>query len=316
MYSEDFLKYIEAERRYSPHTVAAYRRDVADFRAFLTGVSTPAELDPSCISTEDIREWITDLSQRGSSPRTINRMVSSLRSYFKYLRSRGILEKDPMLRIKSLKTPKRLPSYIPETSAMALFGGNLPGADPGPGKNGYGYDRDELIALVFYSTGIRLAELKDIRPEDFSADLSQLRVRGKGGKERVVPVVEYTRNKLREFLVKYKGEGPCNSGGNFLFLTEDGEPLSRMEIYKTVRRLLEKAGVQGKKSPHVLRHTFATHLLNEGADLRHIQELLGHASLAATQVYTHNSIAKLKEVYAATHPRGAGKGNKPGGGEL
>ncbi|MCC8035553.1 MAG: tyrosine-type recombinase/integrase [Rikenellaceae bacterium] len=316
MYTEDFLNHIRAEKRYSPHTVAAYSRDLADFGAFLTGATLPASLDPSGITTEDVREWIADLSERGLSARTVNRMVSALRSYFKYLRLRDIVEKDPLLRIKSLKTPKRLPSYIPETSAVKLFGGNMPPRGGEPGADGFIYDRDELIALLFYSTGIRLAELKDIRAEDFGAGFSELRVRGKGGKQRVVPVIEYTQNKVREFLDRYKGKRSCNSEEKFLFLTEDGRPLPRMDIYKAVKGLLERAGVQGKKSPHVLRHTFATHLLNEGADLRHIQELLGHASLAATQVYTHNSIAKLKEVYAATHPRGQCKGNKPGKGEL
>ncbi|MCD8172016.1 MAG: tyrosine-type recombinase/integrase [Alistipes sp.] len=306
-YMENFLGYLQAEKRYSEHTVSNYRRDISDFIASLDGAAEC--FDPAKVTTDDIRDWITGLSGRGLAPSSVNRMVSALRSFYKYLRSRDIVHKDPMLRISSLRTAKKLPSYIPESVSEKLFiraGGDTAAGDDTPG---YIYDRNALITLLFYSTGIRLAELRNIKPADFSAGFSRLRVMGKGGKERVVPVVDYTRNKLRDFLVKYNGDLVCFSDDKYLFLTVDGDQMRALEIYQAVKGVLEAAGVQGKKSPHVLRHTFATHLLNEGADLRHIQELLGHASLAATQVYTHNSITRLKEVYAASHPRG-GKGGK------
>ncbi|MCD7970746.1 MAG: tyrosine-type recombinase/integrase [Alistipes sp.] len=304
---EDFLEHIKSEKRYSPNTQASYRRDLDDFTAFITGTAHGTAFDPQLVTPADIREWIADLSRRGLSPSSINRMISALRSYFKYIRSKGIVEKDPMLKITSLKTPKKLPSYIPESSAGKLFGQSSPLTDAPDAAPGYTDARNELIVLLFYSTGIRLAELNGIRLRDFSPGFADLRVLGKGGKERIVPIVEFTRNKLREFTVKYNGNPVCFSPDNYLFLTEDKKQMSRAGIYKAVKSVMESAGIQGKKSPHVLRHTFATHLLNQGADLRHIQELLGHASLAATQIYTHNSIAKLKEIYAASHPRGSKK---------
>lgn len=304
-YMENFLGYLQAERRYSEHTVSNYHRDISDFIASLDGAAD--SFDPAAVTPEDIRDWITGLSRRGLSPSSVNRMVSALRSFFKYLRSRSVVEKDPMLRINSLRTPKKLPSYIPESVSEKLFSRGAVDAADGDDTGGYIHDRNALITLFFYSTGIRLAELRNIKPGDFAAGFARVRVSGKGGKEREVPVVGYTRNKLREFIVKYNGDPVCFSNDKCLFLTVEGGQMSAVDIYHAVKGILEAAGVQGKKSPHVLRHTFATHLLNEGADLRHIQELLGHASLAATQVYTHNSIARLKEVYAASHPRGAGK---------
>ena len=160
-----------------------------------------------------------------------------------------------------------------------------------------------MIVLRFYACGLRLAELVDIDRGDFSDDFTSLRVRGKGDKERLVPVLEFLREKILHYLTLIEGQNICNSSEKALFLTHKGKRISRMTVYRVVRGELEQSGVQGKKSPHVLRHTFATHLLNGGADMREIQELLGHASLQATQVYTHNSIARLREVYAKAHPR-------------
>lgn len=302
------MNYLEAEKRYSPNTVAAYRRDIADFIAFISATAADTDFDPGLVTADDIRGWIESLSRRGLSPTSVNRMASAVRSFFNYLRSKGAVEKDPMLRIRSLRTPKKLPSYIPESVSGKLFDAKEENLDAMEGTDGYIHDRNMLVVLLFYSTGIRLAELREIKLKDFSDGFKELRVTGKGGKERVVPVLEYTRNKLLEFTVKYNNRPVCFSPDDYLFLTGDGEEMSRAEIYRSVRKVLESAGVQGKKSPHVLRHTFATHLLNEGADLRQIQELLGHASLAATQVYTHNSITALKEIYAASHPRGAKSG--------
>jgi integrase/recombinase XerC len=164
-----------------------------------------------------------------------------------------------------------------------------------------------LIIIVFYSTGIRLAELAGIRLGDFSSDFRELKIHGKGGKKRVIPIIEYTQGKVLEYIERIKSENICVSQENYLFLTHKGKPVSRTEIYRIVRAELARAGVQGKSSPHVLRHTFATHMLNDGADIREIQEMLGHSSLSATQIYTHNSISRLKKVYEEAHPRAGDK---------
>lgn len=306
---DDFIRYIEAEKRYSPHTVRAYERDVRDFVEYVCGKGeiTAQEFDPAAVASDDVRSWIVSLSGRRLGPASINRMASSLRAYFRYLRGHGVIDKDPMLRIGNLKKPLRLPEYIPESRMEELIVAKIPSPEGSDRHAAYIAERDALIILLFYSTGIRLAELKDIRLEDFSDGFSQLRVRGKGGKERIVPVIEYARERIGGFIRRFEAENICVSPGNFLFLTEKGEPVSRTAIYNVVRGALTSAGIQGKKSPHVLRHSFATHLLNGGADIREIQELLGHSSLAATQVYTHNSITKLKEIYTTSHPRGAGK---------
>ena len=165
--------------------------------------------------------------------------------------------------------------------------------------------RDSVI-LMFYACGLRLAELVGIDRDDFSADYASLRVRGKGDKQRMVPILEFVREKILSYLDLIARQNICNSAEKALFLTHKGKRISRSVVYRMVRAELTRAGVQGKKSPHVLRHTFATHLLNGGADMREIQELLGHASLQATQVYTHNSIARLREIYAKAHPREKG----------
>lgn len=306
MLKEKFLTYLKAEKRYSEHTVEAYDRDISQFVEFLgirggvaDGSNAGAFFDPAMVKTDDIRDWITDLSERKFGATTINRKTSSLRSYYKYLRKIKEVEADPFTGIGSRKTSSRLPSFVPEramSDMLAMLEEEFESGD-------YIARRDALLILLFYSTGLRLAELHAIRLGDFSNGYSELRVLGKGGKERVVPVVDYTRRKIVDFLDDLKALNVCISSELSLFLTKDGEPVSRSVIYRVVNGELERAGVQGKRSPHVLRHTFATHMMDGGADIREIQEMLGHSSLATTQVYTHNSIAKLKEVYNKAHPR-------------
>ena len=176
----------------------------------------------------------------------------------------------------------------------------------GPDSEDFRTERNSLIILMFYACGLRLAELVGIDRSDFSADYTSLRVRGKGDKQRMVPILEFLREKILHYLGLIERQNICISSEKALFLTHKGKRISRSVVYRTVQEELTRAGVQGKKSPHVLRHTFATHLLNGGADMREIQELLGHASLQATQVYTHNSIARLREIYAKAHPREKG----------
>ena len=227
----------------------------------------------------------------------MNREVSSLRTLFRWLLRTGAVTHDVMRPIASLRTPHRLPAFVPESRMKGIVG------ECERDSGDFAAERDALIVLMLYACGLRLAELVGIDRDDLSDDAMSLRVRGKGDKERMVPVPEPVREKILRYLDLIKRQNICDSGEKALFLTRKGERISRTAVYRTVRRELERNGVQGKKSPHVLRHTFATHLMNGGADMREIQELLGHASLQATQVYTHNSIARLREVYAKAHPR-------------
>lgn len=310
MLVDEFIKYIRAEKRYSEHTARNYERDVRRFHAYLSSIADGNAIDPALITSDDMRGWIVSLSEGGLSPSSVNRMVCSVRAYFRYLRKCGIVTKDPFVRIGFQKTPTRLPAYIPESKVDDIIGVYDADAEGLSYGERYERKRNQLIILLFYSTGIRLAELDNIKVGDFSEGFRELRILGKGNKERIVPLLDYTREKLVGFINEFNSEKICFDNGNSLFLTVKGKPVSRSEIYRIVRNGLGMAGIQGKRSPHVLRHTFATHLLNDGADIKEIQELLGHSSLSATQVYTHNSITKLKEVYGNAHPRAAKKNEK------
>jgi integrase/recombinase XerC len=293
-----FIRYIESERRLSPHTVKNYRRDLELLLEFL-GVEE-ADFDASAVSADDLREWIISLSERKLKAVSINRMISSGNSFYRYLMKQGIVDKNPFLKITSLKTPANLPAYIPESKMGAMVAEM---SEREANENDFISLRNHLVVLFLYSTGIRLAELTAIDRNDFNANYTSLRVTGKGDKQRELPVIALLRRHIIEYLDVIKRENICMFGEKALFLSAKGERISRTEVYRIVKAQLSLMGVQGKKSPHVLRHTFATHLLNNGADMREIQELLGHTSLKATQIYTHNSIAKLKEVYETAHPR-------------
>ncbi len=294
---ERFLTYIRAERRYAEGTAVNYGRDI---RRFLSDMAIDEhDFDPTLVTGDDIRTWIVSLTTNGLQPRSVNRMTSSLRALFRWLRKTGVVTKDPFLNIGQQRTPSKLPSYIPEPKMQQVI--------VQPLDNTFEAQRNALIITLLYATGMRLAELMGIRLNDFSDDYAQLRILGKGNKERIVPIIEYARARVREYVERICAEKICTSQDNCLLLTIEGRPLSRSEVQRIVRAELTRAGVQGKRSPHVLRHTFATHMLADGADMREIQEILGHTSLAATQVYTHNSIAQLKEAYRGAHPRGRGK---------
>lgn len=317
---EAFLNYLLAEKRYSALTVRAYGDDIRQFMRFcLDGGNGNApeassgehpredparDFDPTLVQANDLRAWIMSLSgEEHRRATTINRKISSVKSFYHYLRSREVLSSDPFQKISALRIPKRLPSFIEPSRMKRLTDSLMQPTDD------FATERDALIILLFYATGIRLAELRDIRVSDFSSGFTRLKVRGKGDKERVVPVVAPAAAKIARYLALLREQNICESDINFLFLTSEGKQISRSEIYRVVRHILHEAGVQGKSSPHVLRHTFATHLLGSGVDMRIIQELLGHNSLGATQVYTHNSIEQLKRVYNQAHPR-AKKPNK------
>ena len=295
---EGFISYIEAERRYSPLTVRNYRRDIADFLEFI-GVDKE-RFDPNAIARADVEEWIIYLfEKRKLKAQSVNRSVATLRSFWKWMLGHGHANRDIVSVISQAKTPSRLPVFVSESrmeDVVALLRDDIASED-------FERLRDAVIVLLFYTAGLRLAELANLKIGDISADYRTIRILGKGEKERIVPLIGRMGEILKKYFSQFSSQNICIGQKKALILSKKGEPISVRTIQRIVDRKLKGAGIQGKTSPHTLRHTFATHLLNEGADLREIQELLGHSSLKATQVYTHTNIEKLKEVYSTAHPR-------------
>ncbi len=296
-----FIAYLAAERRYSPLTVRNYRHDVESFAAWCCDrAGIPKEsFDPATVRLDDVREWIMHrMDDDRIKPASMNRELSSLKSYFRYLRMHGKVDRDVFKRISSLKTPHRLPAFVPETRMETV----LENLREQSRTDDFVEQRNALIISLLYSCGIRLAELCGIRTDDFTYGYTTLKVRGKGDKERVIPILPEVGRRIGDYIATGRNEGIIIDDVSTLILSEKGKPLSRSSIRRIVDAELSQAGVQGRRSPHVLRHTFATHLLNRDADMRDIQELMGHSSLKTTQNYTHNSIAKLQSVYAKAHP--------------
>ncbi len=295
---DGFISYIEAERRYSPLTVRNYRRDIADFLEFI-GVEAES-FDPNAIARADVEEWIIYLfEKRKLKAQSVNRSVATLRSFWKWMLGHGHANREIVSVISQAKTPSRLPVFVSESrmeDVVALLRDDIASED-------FERLRDAVIVLLFYTAGLRLAELSNLKIGDISADYRTIRILGKGEKERIVPLIGRMGEILKKYFSQFSSQNICIGQKKALILSKKGEPISVRTIQRIVDRKLKGAGIQGKTSPHTLRHTFATHLLNEGADLREIQELLGHSSLKATQVYTHTNIEKLKEVYSTAHPR-------------
>ena len=296
-----FVTYLQAERRYSALTVRNYRHDIETFAAWCAKRSNieVEKADLSKVTTEDIREWIiyridTDKIKAAS----MNREISSLRCFYKYLRHQNIISQDIVSRITTLRTERKLPTFVPESRMNTLLDTIREKSTKGDFKE----QLNGLIITLFYSCGIRLAELTNIKIGDFSSDYTTLRICGKGNKQRMLPILPETGKRVRDFISTLESLDIPTNMETQLIVSEEGKPLARSTIQRVVKRELAEANVQGKKSPHILRHTFATHLLNKEADMRDIQELMGHSSLRTTQCYTHNSIAKLQEVYKQAHP--------------
>lgn len=290
---EAFIEYLTVEKRYSEHTILAYRKDLQQFELFLKAYFGEIGLT---ITHIHIRSWMVELVNNGVNSRSINRKLSTLRSYYGFLIRRGYMEKDPTLKILPPKTEKKLPSIIQEAPLDAFISEEVTGTS-------YESMRDRLIIELLYSTGMRRSELIGLRETDVDTISAQIKVVGKGNKERLVPISKPLLDKI----VLYKEIKEDNFKESdmefFLFLTSKGKKMYPKLVYNLVTRYLKRVSTSKKKSPHVLRHSFATHLMNNGADLNAVKELLGHSSLSATQVYTHNSIEKLKEVYKKAHPK-------------
>ena len=298
---EAFVTYIQTEKRYSALTVRNYRHDIESFTAWCaSNADIPLEnFDPTKVTAEDIREWIVYRMEHDKvSASSMNRELSSLRSFYRYLRRQGAVTQDIFSRITTLRTPKKLPSFVPETRMQNLLDDIREESDSGD----FAEQRNALIISLFYSCGLRLAELQGIHFGDFSADGATLLVRGKGDKHRMIPILPELAERVEAYKTTLETMGFATSADANVIVSQRGKSLSRSAIQKVVKEKLEGANVQGKKSPHILRHTFATHLINKEADMRDIQELMGHSSLKTTQCYTHNSIAQLQEIYKRAHP--------------
>lgn len=288
-----FFKYLQYEKRYSPHTLTSYHTDLGQFASYLNEVyqiSDAAEADHTII-----RSWILTLVQNNIKPRSINRKIACLRSYYRFLLAQERIKVNPMLRIKAPKASKKLPAFVQEEPFNNLL-------DSFTFEDNFEGQRDRLILEFLYGTGIRLAELINIEPSDISLNAKTVRVLGKGNKERIVPL----NDSLLLALDDYKTEKKHFFGDNNsvkLLVTNKERPLYPKFVYRVVKKYISLITTSEHNSPHVLRHSFATHLLNKGADLNAIKDLLGHASLAATQVYTHNSIEQLKSIFEKAHPK-------------
>ena len=288
---QSFLDYLQFEKRYSLHTIEAYRNDLEQFFLFLIDSFDSPEI--SKILPTFIRTWLASLKSDDISSKSINRKASSLKSFFKYLMKMGKLEVSPMITVHTPKISKRLPEFVLEDDMQTLFN-HVEFPDDWKGRT------ERLVLLLFYSTGMRLTELITIKEGDVDYSKSQIKVLGKGNKERIVPISTEMRDSLKEYVAEksVQIEGITN-----LFTDEKGKALQQRKVYTFVNQYLSTITTIKKKSPHILRHSFATHLMNNGASLNAVKELLGHSSLASTQVYTHNTIDKLKDVFKKAHPK-------------
>ena len=291
-HSQSFFNYLIYEKKYSNHTVISYKNDISQFTEFINPYNE--ELLISEINYQHIRAWLSSLIKNKIAPRTANRKLSALKSFFKFLQREQIIEISPMSNVSGPKTPKRLPIFIDENQMVNLF-------SQVKFEKGFNGQRDQLILDLFYQTGIRRSELTHLKEIDLDLFNSTIKVLGKRNKERIIPISLSLKRNLEAYL-KVKQE--LNLSNPMLLVNEKGHTLSEQAIYKSVNKYLSQVTTIKKKSPHVLRHTFATHLLNNGADINAVKDLLGHANLSATQIYTHNTIEKLKKSYKHAHPRG------------
>ena len=288
-----FIDYLTLEKKYSPHTIMAYKKDLESFLTFASegyGYENIKEVNYSII-----RSWIISLVDTDISNRTVNRKISSLKSYYKFLLKTSQIEVNPLTGHKSLKTSKKIQIPFSEVEIENVL-------ESLESEDNFSGVRDKLIVELFYSTGIRRAELVGLKLLDISIDQKTMKVLGKRNKERIIPLLPSVLATIEKYLVLRNEQRLIKDDGSF-FLSNKGVKIYETLVYRIINTYFSKASEKVKKSPHILRHSFATHLLNEGADLNAVKELLGHSSLASTQVYTHNSIANLKEVYKNSHPR-------------
>jgi integrase/recombinase XerC len=288
-YQPQFLDYLKFEKRYSTHTLTAYETDLQQFFTFIQDQFQLNNINE--LNSSFIRTWLASLKENELESKSINRKISTLKSFTKFLIRNNYLEKSPMTGIISPKISKRLPSFIEEDQLKTLFN-YIEFSDSWKDQT------QKMVLVLFYETGMRISELINLKINQLDFSNKQLKVLGKGNKERIIPLNHEVVMVLKEFINK----NPTDNK-EFVFVTEKGKKLNPRYVYAFVKKYLALITTVKKKSPHVLRHSFATHLMNNGAEINAVKELLGHSSLAATQVYTHNSIEKLKEVFKKAHPK-------------
>ncbi len=293
MLINDFLTYLQYEKRYSPHTLQGYRTDLQQFEAFLEKEQFG---DLPQVEAMHIKNFMVSQLQLGLVESAVNRKLSSLKSFFKFLHREGVIISNPTALVRNLKTPKKLPVFIEEVKMDELLDGEHTFDDTFAGR------RDRLVVELLFGTGMRLSELINLKEEDLNSFEETVKVLGKRNKQRIIPLHKPLLSEAKEFMA-LKNLQNFGNKSPYLIVTNSGDQAYPNLIYRIVNSCLKLVSTQGKKSPHVLRHSFASSLLNRGADLNAIKELLGHASLAATQVYTHNSVERLKSIYKQAHPR-------------
>jgi integrase/recombinase XerC len=303
MFTERFIRYIKFEKRYSPHTVSAYQSDLDQFVNFLnnpgkqTPPPAPVVTHPSQITHYHIRNWMVELMNEHIIARSINRKIATLRKYFKFLLQEGVIEVNPASKINTPKIPKNLPVIVEDVKLTQMLDDNLVFGNDFKGV------RDKLVIEMLFGTGMRLSELLGVKETDINVYEGTVKVLGKRNKERIIPVNNELKLLIAEYQELKKKQNFSGNNSLTLIVTDKGANAYAKLIYLTVQKYLSYISTQNKKSPHVLRHTFATSLLNRGADLNAIKELLGHANLSATQIYTHNSVERLKSIYKQAHPK-------------
>ncbi|WP_258102757.1 tyrosine-type recombinase/integrase [Marinoscillum sp. MHG1-6] len=289
---DSFLKYLQYEKRFSKHTLSAYERDLNQLHFYLKDIYEVNDLKE--VTHPILRSWVVSLIDSGIAPQSVNRKLATLKSFYKFLQARHYVTQNPASRLKPLKTEKKLPSFVREGEMTILL-------DQLKFSEDFSGFRDKMILELLYATGIRLSELINLTDKQINFYQGSIKVLGKRNKERVIPIGDSFVRVIKEYLeIRNRDVG---SAEGYLLVTDSGDQLYPMLVYRTVKKYLEQVTTLSKTSPHVLRHTFATHLLDKGADLNAVKDLLGHTSLAATQVYTHNSMEKLKSAFDQAHPR-------------
>lgn len=292
---QNFIDYLQIEKRESQNTVLAYKEDLTQFFDFMENVLEISAIED--MKASDIRTWVvTLLEDQSHSARTVNRKLSALKAFYRYELKIGRVTTNPMMQIHAPKFHKKLPEFVEEDDMDKLFTSNL-------FEDNFEGLRDETILELFYATGMRLSELLNISRQDIDLYGDSVKVLGKRNKERIIPFGIRMRNLLTRYIENYEKKFSPDIENYYIFVTAKGNKMYPKAVYRIVRKYLDLVTTIDKRSPHVIRHTFATHMLNNGADLNAIKEILGHSSLAATQVYTHNSIEQLKSIYKQAHPR-------------
>ncbi len=289
----EFLSYLTFQKRYSRHTIISYENDLTAFFDFISIEFNIINLPE--ISASMIRSWLASLKENKISSKSINRKISTLKSFFKYQLKMNTIEVNPVSSITSLKISKRLPSFIEQKDINTLF-------SEVEFLNTWEDKTNRLLLMIFYHTGIRLSELINLKQSHIDKRNSTIKVLGKGNKERVIPVNNILLKEIDNYILEQKKNIP-DILNDFLLINKKGKKLNPKSVYNIVKKYLANVSTNKRKSPHILRHSFATHLTNNGADINAIKELLGHASLASTQIYTHNSIDKLKQIHKQAHPK-------------